>query len=88
MISNMKLTNPGTLLSCAANTAQAQRQGTDVFVSAHAIRGTRRIERLWATVDTTFVTATAEAGAYPQVVVDLPTIKQFRVPLSIRERSS
>jgi hypothetical protein len=54
-------------------------------VSAHEIRGMRRIERRWATGDVVFGTQGVLA-AYPQA--DLPTIKQFRVPLSLRERSS
>jgi hypothetical protein len=85
MIINMTLTNPGTRLSCAAQTAAASRPGTDVSVSAHEIRGMRRVERRWATGVVVFGTQGVLA-AYPQA--DLPTIKQFRVPLSIRERSS
>jgi hypothetical protein len=85
MIINMTLTNPGTRLSCAAQTAAASRPGTDVSVSAHEIRGMRRVERRWATGVVVFGTQGVLA-AYPQA--DLPTIKQFRVPSSIRERSS
>ncbi|WIY03245.1 hypothetical protein QRX60_05095 [Amycolatopsis mongoliensis] len=85
MINTMTLTNPGTRLSCAAEVAAAQRPGTGVSVSAHEIRGMRRVERRWATGDVVFGTQGVLA-AYPQA--DLPTIKQFRVPLSIRERSS
>ena len=87
MTINMTLTNPGTLLSCAADAAAAQRQGTRVSVSAHEIRGLRRVERRWTTGDVVFGMARVLA-VYPQADVDLPTIKQFRVPLSIRERSS
>ncbi|WP_329051619.1 hypothetical protein OG738_05070 [Amycolatopsis sp. NBC_01488] len=85
MINTMSLTNPGTRLSCAAEVAAAQRPGTGVSVSAHEIRGMRRVERRWATGDVVFGTQGVLA-AYPQA--DLPTIKQFRVPSSIRERSS
>jgi len=91
MIINMTLTNPGTRLSCAAEVAAAQRPGTGlfagtVFASAHEeIRGMRRVSRRWATGVVVFGTQGVLA-AYPQA--DLPTIKQFRVPLSIRERSS
>ncbi|HET6707285.1 hypothetical protein [Amycolatopsis sp.] len=85
MTINMTLTNPGTRLSCAAEVAAAQRPGTGVSVSAHEIRGTRRVSRRWATGVVVFGTQGVLA-AYPQA--DLPTIKQFRVPLSIRERSS
>ncbi|MGW3998463.1 hypothetical protein [Amycolatopsis sp. NPDC004772] len=85
MTINMTLTNPGTRLSCAAEVAAAQRPGTDVFASAHEIRGMRRVSRRWATGVVVFGTQGVVA-AYPQA--DLPTIKQFRVPLSIRERSS
>jgi hypothetical protein len=85
MTITMTLTNPGTRLSCAAEVAAAQRPGTGVSVSAHEIRGMRRIERRWATGDVVFGTQGVLA-AYPQA--DLPTIKQFRVPLSLRERSS
>ncbi|MGW4490078.1 hypothetical protein ACWEOE_40465 [Amycolatopsis sp. NPDC004368] len=86
MISNMTLTNPGTGLSgCAL--IPASRQGIGVFTSAH-VGGFRRIdERTWANTEVTLANA-ALVGAYPQVDADLPTIKQFRVPLSIRERSS
>ena len=85
MTINLTLTNPGTRLSCAAEVAVAQRPGTGMPVSAHEIRGMRRVERLWATGDVVFGTQGVDA-AYPQA--DLPTIKQFRVPLSLRERSS
>jgi hypothetical protein len=85
MTITMTLTNPGTRLSCAAEVVAAQRPGTGVSVSAHEIRGMRRIERRWATGDVVFGTQGVLA-AYPQA--DLPTIKQFRVPLSLRERSS
>ncbi|MEQ0562134.1 hypothetical protein ABJI51_23870 [Amycolatopsis sp. NEAU-NG30] len=85
MIINMTLTNPGTRLSCAAEVAAASRPGTGLPVSAHEIRGMGRVERRWATGVVVFGTQ-GVAAAYPQA--DLPTIKQFRVPLSIRERSS
>ncbi|MEU7789219.1 MULTISPECIES: hypothetical protein [unclassified Amycolatopsis] len=85
MTINLTLTNPGTRLSCAAEVAAAQRPGTGVSVSAHGIRGMRRVERRWATGVVVFGTQGVLA-AYPQA--DLPTVKQFRVPLSIRERSS
>ena len=90
MTINVTLTNPGTRLSCAAEVVAAQRPGTGLFagtvsVSAHGIRGVRRVERRWATGVVVFGTQGVLA-AYPQA--DLPTIKQFRVPLSIRERSS
>lgn len=85
MTINMTLTNPGTRLSCAAEVAAAQRPGTGVSVSSHEIRGMRRVERRWATGVVVFGTQGVLA-AYPQA--DLPTVKQFRVPSSIRERSS
>ncbi|SFW92376.1 hypothetical protein [Amycolatopsis australiensis] len=85
MTINITLTNPGTRLSCAAEVAADQRPGTGVSVSAHEIRGMRRVERRWATGVVVFGTQGVLA-AYPQA--DLPTVKQFRVPLSIRERSS
>ncbi|MEU5260426.1 hypothetical protein [Amycolatopsis sp. NPDC021455] len=85
MTINVTLTNPGTRLSCAAEAAVASRPGTGVSVSAHEIRGMRRVERRGATGVAVFGTQGVLA-AYPQA--DLPTIKQFRVPLSIRERSS
>jgi hypothetical protein len=85
MINTMTLTNPGTRLSCAAEVAVAQRPGTSVSVSAHGVSGMRRVERRWATGVVVFGTQGVLA-AYPQA--DLPTIKQFRVPSSIRERSS
>ncbi|MFI5591973.1 hypothetical protein ACIA5G_43485 [Amycolatopsis sp. NPDC051758] len=84
MTINLTLTNPGTRLSCAAEVAAAQRPGTTVPVSAHGIRGMRRVERR-ATGAVVFGTEGVLATV-PQA--DLPTIKQFRVPLSIRERSS
>jgi hypothetical protein len=85
MTINMTLTNPGTRLSCAAEVAAAPRPGTGVLVGAHEIRGMRRISRRWTTGVVVFGTQGVVA-AYPQA--DLPTVKQFRVPLSIRERSS
>ncbi|MEU4252803.1 hypothetical protein AB0F15_35910 [Amycolatopsis sp. NPDC026612] len=85
MTINMTLTNPGTRLSCAAEVAAAQRPGAGVPVSAHEVRGMRRVSRRRATGVVVFGTQGVLA-AYPQA--DLPTIKQFRVPLSIRERSS
>lgn len=89
MTINLKLTNPGTLLSCAAEVAAAPRQGTGMRmpVSAHEIRGTRRVVRRWATSDVVFGIAGVVA-ARTQADVDLPVVKQFRVPSSIRERSS
>ena len=93
MISNMKLTNPGTGLSTYGVMA-APRQGTDVSTSAHALFGTHplfgthRVERSGGIFGINLVRTAAIVGAYPQVDADLPTIKQFRVPLSIRERSS
>ncbi|SEP48000.1 hypothetical protein [Amycolatopsis saalfeldensis] len=87
MISNMKLTNPGTGLSTCGVMA-APRQGTDVSTSAHAPFGTHRVERSRGIFGITLANTAAVVGAYPQVDADLPTIKQFRVPLSIRERSS
>ncbi len=89
MTITMTLTNQGTLLSCAPQAGSAQRQGTNLPVSAHMIGGLRRDERLWATTDVVFANAAAIVGAYPQVDVDVPTIKKnHRVPLSPRERSS
>ncbi|WP_284750533.1 hypothetical protein [Amycolatopsis sp. RTGN1] len=85
MINTMTLTNPGTRLSCAAEAAAAQRPGTGMPVSVHQTQVVRRVERRWATGDVVFGTQGVLA-AYPQA--DLSTIKQFRVPLSIRERSS
>ncbi|MEU8637968.1 hypothetical protein AB0C38_37790 [Amycolatopsis sp. NPDC048633] len=85
MINTMTLTNPGTRLSCATEVVAVQRPGTGLPVSAHEVRGMRRVERRWTTGDVVFGTQGVLA-AYPQA--DLPTIKQFRVPSSIRERSS
>jgi hypothetical protein len=87
MINNMKLTNPGTGLS-ACGVMAAPRQGTDVSTGVRALFGTHRVERSGGTFGITLVNTAAVAGAYPQVDADLPTIKQFRVPLSIRERST
>jgi hypothetical protein len=84
---NLTLTNPGTLMSCAGDVTRGKRQGSGLPVSAQSIRGTHRTERFGATAGTNFAIA-AVVGAYPQADVDLPTIKQFRVPLSLRERSS
>jgi hypothetical protein len=86
MTINMTFTNPGTRLSCAAEVAAAQRPGTGVSVSAHEVRGTRRVMRRWTTGDVVVFGTQGVLAAYPQA--DLPTIKQFRVPSSIRERSS
>ncbi|MEV6880014.1 hypothetical protein [Amycolatopsis sp. NPDC051128] len=86
MTINMTLTNPGTRLLCAVEAAAVQRPGTGVSVSAHEVRGTRRVMRRWTTGDVVVFGTGRVLAAYPQA--DLPTIKQFRVPLSIRERSS
>ncbi|UMP01642.1 hypothetical protein [Amycolatopsis sp. EV170708-02-1] len=88
MTINMMLTNPGTRLSCVAEVPQAQRQGTFVPVSILAARGTQRFDLGRIAADETFSHAAAFGGAYENGGVDLPVIKQFRVPLSIRERSS
>ncbi|MEV6908357.1 hypothetical protein [Amycolatopsis sp. NPDC051071] len=88
MTINMMLTNPGTRLSCVVEVPQAQRQGAFAPVSILAARGTLRLNRRWVTADETIAHATAFGGGYSLVAVDLPVIKQFRVPLSIRERSS
>ncbi|WP_033290333.1 hypothetical protein [Amycolatopsis jejuensis] len=81
MTSNTKLTIPGTGLPVCSTL----RQDTGVFMAAH-FGGTRRVERTWTRDG--IALASAAVVAYPQVDADLPTIKQFRVPLSIRERSS
>ncbi len=88
MTINMMLTNPGTRLSCIAEVPQAQRQGTFMPVSILSARGTERLNRRWVTADETFAHTAVFGGGYTQGAVDLPVIKQFRVPLSIRERSS
>ena len=84
----MTLTNQGTGLSCAEVISSAPRLGTGLPVSAHENRGMRRLGLRWATTDFTLRAPATVNAAYPQVEVDVPTIKQFRVPLSIRERSS
>jgi hypothetical protein len=86
MTINLTLTNPGTRLSCAAEAAAVQRPGTVLPVSAHELNGTRRVMRRWTTGDVVAFVTEGVVAAYPQA--DLPVIKQFRVPLSIRERSS
>ncbi|MEU3628467.1 hypothetical protein BS329_40940 [Amycolatopsis coloradensis] len=88
MTIKMMLTNPGTRLSCVAEVPQAQRQGAFMPVSILAARGGQRIDLSRIAADETFAHATAFGGAYVNGGVDLPVIKQFRVPLSIRERSS
>ncbi|MFC3448858.1 hypothetical protein [Amycolatopsis speibonae] len=88
MTINKMLTKPGTRLSCVAEVPQAQRQGTFMPVSILAARGTRRLDLSRIAADETFTHAAAFGGAYVNGGVDLPVIKQFRVPLSIRERSS
>ncbi|MEV7555801.1 hypothetical protein AB0N89_39810 [Amycolatopsis sp. NPDC089917] len=88
MTNKMMLMNPGTRLSCVAEVPQAQRQGTFVPMSILAARGTQRLNLTWIAADETFTHAAALGGAYVNGGVDLPVIKQFRVPLSIRERSS
>lgn len=88
MTIKMMLTNPGTRLSCVAEVPQAQRQGTFMPVSILAARGGQRLDLGRIAADETFAHAAAFGGAYVNGGVDLPVIKQFRVPLSIRERSS
>jgi len=91
MIINSKFLNGGTGLPvCMAPTAP--RPGTGVSSVAHVNGTQRRIDGLRHIGRTEtpagIALATAVVAAYPQVDADLPTIKQFRVPLSIRERSS
>ncbi|WP_414940183.1 hypothetical protein [Amycolatopsis sp. cmx-11-51] len=89
MTIKMMLTNPGTRLSCVAEVPQAQREGTLMPVSILAARGVQHVDLSRIAVDETFTHAAAFVGAYVNGGVDLPVIKkQFRVPLSIRERSS
>ncbi|MBB4685927.1 hypothetical protein BJY18_003412 [Amycolatopsis jiangsuensis] len=76
------LMSPGTGLSVGVD--PAQRQGTGVSAACFGA-ALRRIERTWTPAGTTRVSAVVAVD--PQVDVDLPTIKQFRVPLSLRERS-
>ncbi|WP_020662294.1 hypothetical protein [Amycolatopsis benzoatilytica] len=91
MISNSKFLKAGTGLPvCMAPTAP--RPGTGVSTVAHVDGTRRRIDGLRLIegngTPAGIALATAVVAAYPQVDADLPTIKQFRVPLSIRERSS
>ncbi|GAA3545159.1 hypothetical protein GCM10022222_31050 [Amycolatopsis ultiminotia] len=83
MINNQTMfISPGTGLSVGV--PLASRQGIGASTAACFGGSLRRIERTWTPVGITF----AAAAAYPQVDVDLPTVKQFRVPSSLRERSS
>jgi hypothetical protein len=86
--STMTTTNPGTLLSCATEVPSAKRRGTGVFVGALAAPATqgRELPR-WISFNGTAAHATNVVLGYVQADTDLPTIKQFRVPLSLRERS-
>ena len=86
---------PGTPLSCAADAVATARRGIrmrwlaalgasvpqgrkHVFGSAFAETAVKTVQR----------DAVANGQAYVRLTADLPTIKQFRVPLSLRERSS
>ncbi|RJQ89340.1 hypothetical protein D5S19_04945 [Amycolatopsis panacis] len=75
---------PGTGLSVGVT--PAPRPGTGVSAAARFGGDLRRTERTWSPDGSTHRFATVVA--YPRVGADLPIVKQFRVPLSLRERSS
>ncbi|MEC3978977.1 hypothetical protein [Amycolatopsis sp. H20-H5] len=88
MINSMKTTEPGTLLSCATEIPPAKRRGIGVFVSGMPARANQGLEQSrWTTFNGAIAHTTAVVLGYAQADADLPTIKQFRVPLSLRERS-
>jgi hypothetical protein len=86
---------PGTPLSCAAEAVATARRGTGMrwlALGAFVPRGRKHVFGS-AVVETAAKTvqrddAVANGQAYVRLTADLPTIKQFRVPLSLRERSS
>jgi hypothetical protein len=86
--------NPGTPPSASAQAAAAARRRTGLRWSTVGSCTPRWFDHglLGASAGSVFV-KTAELGAvaggqgYVRVITDLPTIKQFRVPLSLRERS-
>jgi hypothetical protein len=90
-----KIPNPGTSMSCAAmSSAQYSRRGTGMGwtnLGSFAPRGRKHVIDDGAELSVFGVIAErdslAAARVYVQATVDLPTIKQFRVPLSLRERS-
>ncbi|MCU1687300.1 MAG: hypothetical protein JWQ81_8039 [Amycolatopsis sp.] len=89
MINVTKIPNPGTFMSCADASAQYSRRGTGMgwtnlgsFAPGRTHDGEPSVFGAIAVRD-----SLVAARTYVQATVDLPTIKQFRVPLSLRERS-
>jgi hypothetical protein len=85
-----RIANPGTSMSCAdMSSARHSRRGTGMGwtnLGSFAPRGRKHgIESAFGVIAERV--SFAAARVYVQATVDLPTIKQFRVPLSLRERS-
>jgi hypothetical protein len=89
---------PGTPLSCAADAAATARRGIRMrwaatpqgqqHVFGGAVLENSVVEKpVQTSVETVQRDAVANGQAYLRLTAGLPTIKQFRVPLSLRERS-
>jgi hypothetical protein len=90
MINVTKIPNPGTFMSCADTSARDSRRGTGMGwtnLGAFAPRGHKHITEPSVFGVIAVRNSLAAARTYVQATVDLPTVKQFRVPLSLRERS-
>jgi hypothetical protein len=89
---------PGTPLSCAAEAVATARRGIRMRWAATPqgqkhVFGSAVLENfivenpVQTSVETVQRDAVANGQAYVRLTTDLPAIKQFRVPLSLRERS-
>lgn len=86
--------NPGTSMSCAGLPVVGASQGKGMgwstpstFAPRGRTNGTEGIFVAIAERDSVVNAGAVAARGYGQATIDLPTIKQFRVPLSLRERS-
>jgi hypothetical protein len=86
--------NPGTSMSCAGLSVVDAGQGKGMgwstpgtFAPRRRSNGTEGIFGTIAERDAVLNAGVVAARGYGQATSDLPTIKQFRVPLSLRERS-
>lgn len=86
------LETPGTPLSDTALAVATARRGFDMCWSGSSVvrefdHGLGAVFGGNIDVKTIRPDVAARAQAYVRFTADLPTIKQFRVPLSLRERS-
>jgi hypothetical protein len=87
--------NPGTSMPCAGLSAVGASQGSGMgwstpgtFAPRGRANGINGVFGAIAERDSFVNAGVVAAQGYVQATIDLPTIKQFRVPLSLRERST